>query len=108
MKTLTLTMLQAVRVALMLDNHQGQRKDLKIVSDIRERLGISDDDIQSLITPIQGGFTISGAIRDMPDIEITLAPAEARKLLEILDSQTMSTRDLAWADPLAKNVENLK
>ena len=106
MKTLTLTMLQAVRIAIMLDNHQGQRRELRIVRDIRERLGLPDEKLAAVTTPVQNGVAISAAVKDMDDIQIQLAPEEARKLLEILDSQTLTTRDLQWAEPLAKELAN--
>lgn len=97
-------MLQALRLAIMLDNHQGQRKDLRSLQDMRDRLGITDEAMQSLTKPVANGLIISDDIKTMPPIEFPIVREEARKLLEILDQLSMVTRDLVWAEPLAKEL----
>jgi hypothetical protein len=104
MKTIKLTMLQAIRLAIMLDNHQGQRKDLRSLQDMRERLGITDEDMLTYTKPVANGLIISDDVKAMPPIEFGIVREEARKLLEVLDQQTLTVRDLVWAEPLAKEL----
>jgi len=104
MKTLNLTMLTAVRLALMIDASQGNRKDLRTLGDVRRRLGISDETLQSVVKPVAGGAVISDEVKTMPDIGLTLAPEEARRLLEVIDAQTFTVRDLEWVEPLVKDL----
>lgn len=104
MKTIHLTMFQAVRLVLMLDAHTGQRKDLRIVRDVRMRVGISDARLAELVTPIEGGLQLSPDIMNQPPIQLEIVPEEARRILEILDKQTMTVRDLEWAESLARQL----
>ena len=100
-------MMQAIRIAIMLDNHPGNRKDLRIVRDLRDRLDLSDEKIQRLTRPVQGGVVIAEEVKEMPAFGIQVAPEEARKLLEILDGQTLLARDLQWVEPLAKSLSEI-
>jgi len=105
MKHVTLTALQSIRLILMIDAHQGTRKDLRMLGELRARLGVSDDTLAHIVRPVQGGAAIDNEIMTMPDVEISLVPEEARRLLEILNTQTLVVRDLVWAEPLAKQLE---
>jgi hypothetical protein len=104
MKTITLTALQVVRLAIILDNHQGQRKDLRMIGDIRERLNFSDDKLALWISPLPNGFKISEEALKEPDLQLQIVKEEARKLLEIINVQTLTVRDLAWVEPLANDL----
>jgi hypothetical protein len=104
MKTISLTMLQVIRLAVILDNHQGQRKDLRMLGDLRERLSLSDEKLNTYITPLPNGFKISEEVLKEPNIEIALVKEEARKLLEIIDVQTLTVRDLVWVEPLVDSL----
>lgn len=106
MTTINLTMFQAVRLILILDAHTGQRKDLRIVRDVRSRIGISDDRLAELMTPFEGGVKISPEIMNQPPTELPIVPEEARRILEILDKQTISVRDLEWAEVIARQLED--
>ena len=107
MKPITLTMLQVVRIAIMLDGSQGQRKDLRVLQDIRKRLDINDEELALLVKPIQGGFAISNEVQSMQPREIQLAPEEIRRLIEVLDAQTFTVRDMAWVDPMVAGLTSL-
>lgn len=101
-------MLQAVRLAIIIDNHQGQRKELRMLGDLRERIAISDERLNGWVTPIPGGLRISEEIVKVEDtVELQLVKEEARKLLEIIDAQTLTVRDLAWVEPLVMNLSSV-
>ena len=105
LKSVSLTGLQTIRLVMMLDQHQGQRKALRMVAELKERIGISDEDWQKMLTPVENGFQISPDVLKRPEIEVPMIPEEARKCLEILDGQTLTARDLEWAEPLARQLE---
>jgi hypothetical protein len=104
MKTITLTMLQAVRLALMLDGAQGQRKDLGILQDIRRRLNLPEETLTKYVRPIPGGLAIAEEVTLLPSFEMQIAPAEIRRLVEVIDAQTFIVRDLTWLDPLVEQL----
>jgi hypothetical protein len=108
MKTIDLTALQALRLTLMIDNHQGQRRELRMLGELRRRIGFSDEEIAKLVTPIAGGggaSVIAATITNMPDRSLELVPEEARRVLDILNTQTLTVRDLTWTEPLVKALE---
>lgn len=100
-------MLQAVRVTMMLDSHTGQRKALRMVRELRERIGITDEMLAEMLKPTGGGFQINPDVLTRPGVEVAMIPEEARRVLEILDSETLVARDLVWVEPLAKQLEAL-
>ena len=107
MTKVTFTMMQALRLTMMLDSHQGQRKNLRMVRELREKIGLTDQKLQDMLTPLPGGtgMAISPAVMTMDPVEVMMIPEEARKALEILDAETLTARDLIWAEPLAKELE---
>jgi len=110
MKTVHMTMMQAVRLTLILDNHQGNRKDLRMVRELRERIGVTDEQLVEWVKPLangQSGATLDNAILTQPDIEVAMIAEEARRVMEILNTQTYVSRDLVWLDPLTKQLEAL-
>jgi hypothetical protein len=107
MKTIPLTLATAVRLSLIIDSFQGNRKDLRILGDVRRRIPINDEQLRSYVTPVQGGAQISEKVNELPDVEIQLAPEEARRLMEILDQQTFTVRDLGWVEQLVKDLQSV-
>ena len=97
-------MLQTVRLAMILDNAQGTRKELRVIHELRERMSLTDEDLQALLTPVQNGAVISPRVTEMPGTDLAMTKEEARRVLELLDTQTLTSRDLAWAEPLAKSL----
>jgi len=112
MKPITFTGAQRLRLTLILKDHVGTRKDAvtRLLSDVEERIGFSDEEMGNIVKPISEGRVMidEAALNNMPASEFLVTKSESRALLDKLNAAPLSTRDLrTWADPLATALESV-
>ncbi len=111
MKTINLTLLQRVRLTIMLGQHTGSRKDTltRMIADLQERIGLTDAEMDPLVRPLgDGRLMIASTIDTVSTQAFAVTRSEAAALLAKVNSEQLTARDLrSWADDLAEQLEEV-
>jgi hypothetical protein len=102
----------SIRARLNIAAIVGQQKvsmtDLHVLSDLSKKVTVPEEVRETLMRDIGNGQAIldADAMKAIPDAEVDLEKAEARKLKQVLkDWSQYGPADLEWLDPIIKQLE---
>jgi len=102
----------SIRASLNISAIVGQQKvsmtDLHVLSDLSKKVTVPDDVRESIMRDLGNGQAILDmeAMKAIPDAELDLEKAEARKLKQLLKDWTQyGPADLDWLDPVMKQLD---
>jgi hypothetical protein len=105
---ITMSIRARLNIAAIVGQQKVSMTDLHVLSDLSKKVTVPEEVRETLMRDIGNGQAIldADAMKAIPDAEVDLEKAEARKLKQVLkDWSQYGPADLEWLDPIIKQLE---